>query len=164
MLLRNTLCYFLSASLISAQATVYLIRHGEKPSSGNGLNAMGMQRAQCLRTVFGASSPYNIGHIMAETPQSGLFSVPFFPTYHFEPNIFSDGSQARPYDTVLPLSEDLGLIVDTSCQRDDSACVQNVVDSYTGAGNILICWEHDALTNIVQQLGDQNAPTYPSDQ
>src|SRR5450759_5391909 len=112
------------------------------PSSGNVLNAMGMQRAQCLRTVFGASSPYNIGHIMAETPQSGLFSMPFFPTYHFEPNMFSDGSQARPYDTVLPLSEDLGLTIDISCQRDDSACVQNVVDSYTGAGNILICWEH----------------------
>lgn len=54
-----------------AAATLYLIRHGEKPDSGNGLSAQGMQRAQCLRNVFGASSSYGIGHIMAQTPQSG---------------------------------------------------------------------------------------------
>ncbi|KAF2654668.1 hypothetical protein K491DRAFT_659676 [Lophiostoma macrostomum CBS 122681] len=131
-------------SLASARATVYLIRHGEKPDSGDGLNAQGQQRAQCLRTVFGASSGYNIGHILAQTPQS-------------------DGSQQRPYDTVLPLAGDLGLTVDTSCQRDDSACVANVVDGYTGSGNILICWEHKALHDIVKELGDKNAPDYDSD-
>ena len=54
----------------SAQ-TVYLIRHGEKPADGgDGLTAQGMQRAQCLRTVFGASSQYNIGYIIAEQPKS----------------------------------------------------------------------------------------------
>lgn len=45
---------------------------------------------------------------------------------------------------------------------DDSACVQRVVDSYTGQGNILICWEHKALTNLVLALGATSAPTYPS--
>jgi broad specificity phosphatase PhoE len=58
------------ASLAAASPTVYLIRHGEKPDSGDGLNAQGLQRAQCLRNVFGASSEYNIGHIMAQTPLS----------------------------------------------------------------------------------------------
>jgi len=133
---------FLSFAL--AEPTVYLIRHGEKPASGNGLSTQGMQRAQCLRTVFGANTSYNIGHIMAETPKSS-------------------GARARPYDTVEPLAEDLGLTVDTSCDRDDSGCVADVVDSYGGSGNILICWEHDALTNIVTALGDDDAPTYPDD-
>jgi hypothetical protein len=32
--------------------------------------------------------------------------------------------------------------------------------TYTGAGNILICWEHDALTDIVNGLGDNHAPKY----
>jgi len=66
--------------------TVYLIRHGEKPADGsNGLTAQGMQRAQCLRTVFGASSQYNIGYIIAEQPKSSespypaLFSAKFKP-------------------------------------------------------------------------------------
>ncbi|KFY69740.1 hypothetical protein V501_08360 [Pseudogymnoascus sp. VKM F-4519 (FW-2642)] len=128
---------------VAAKSTVYLIRHGEKPSSGNGLNAQGLQRAQCLRNVFGSSSSYNIGYIMAMTPDS-------------------DGSRARPLATVQPLATDLGITVDTSCDRDDQKCVAKVVNNYTGSGNILICWEHDALTDIVDALGDSNAPSYPS--
>lgn len=64
----------LLATFAVADPTVYLIRHGEKVDSGNGLSTQGLERAQCLRTVFGASSSYDIGHIMAETPKSGEFS------------------------------------------------------------------------------------------
>lgn len=71
MMLQNLFCAFLAASVVSAKATVYLIRHGEKPDSGNGLSAQGVQRAQCLRNVFGKGSSYNIGKIMAQMPQSG---------------------------------------------------------------------------------------------
>lgn len=62
------------ASLVAARdPTVYLIRHGEKPSDGgNGLNAQGLERAQCLREVFGKNSEYNITHIMAQTPKSSM--------------------------------------------------------------------------------------------
>ena len=74
-----------------------------------------------------------------------------------------DGSRKRPYDTVYPLSQDLGLTIDHKCDRDDQDCVANKVDNYSGSGNILICWEHDALTNIVDALGDNDAPDYPSD-
>lgn len=62
----------LSASLAYAKATVYFIRHGEKPDSGDGLSTKGEKRAQCLRSVFGASSQYHIGYIMAMTPKSGM--------------------------------------------------------------------------------------------
>jgi hypothetical protein len=56
---------FLAA--VASASAVYLIRHGEKPSDGsNGLNAQSVQGAQCLRNVFGASSGYNIGYIIAE--------------------------------------------------------------------------------------------------
>ncbi|KAJ5279862.1 hypothetical protein N7478_005234 [Penicillium angulare] len=133
-----------AAALVVADPTVYLIRHGEKPDDGDGLSSQGLERAQCLRNVFSSSSSYNIGHIMAQTPQS-------------------DGSRQRPYDTVEPLAGDLGLTVDTSCDRDDPSCVKDVVDGYTGSGNILICWEHDALTDIVDKLGDDDAPDYPDD-
>ncbi|XTI88184.1 hypothetical protein V2W45_1487941, partial [Cenococcum geophilum] len=148
----------------SAQPTVYLIRHGEKPDSGDGLSAEGQQRAQCLRSVFGASSAYSIGHIMAQTPKSGMFFV--FPLSRRVSRIcceliFPDGSRQRPYDTVAPLASDLGLTVDITCDRDDSDCVKDVVDGYQGSGNILICWEHDALHDIVKTLGDDDAPDYP---
>ena len=65
------LCVLAAAAVAVADPTVYLIRHGEKPDDGDGLSSAGLQRAQCLRSVFGASSSYNIGHIMAQTPQSG---------------------------------------------------------------------------------------------
>lgn len=74
-----------------------------------------------------------------------------------------DGSRQRPLDTIQPLASDLGLTVDTSCDRDDQKCVADVVDDYDGPGNVLICWEHDALTDIVKELGDKNAPDYPDD-
>jgi hypothetical protein len=73
--LRSVFAGLCLTSLVASKATVYLIRHGEKPSSGNGLDAQGEQRAQCLRTVFGASSVYDIEHIMAETPKSGSFYI-----------------------------------------------------------------------------------------
>ena len=62
-----------------------------------------------------------------------------------------------------PLAEELGLTVDTSCSKTDYKCLKDAVKDYSGSGNILICWEHDALTNIVEELGDNNAPTYPDD-
>ncbi len=129
-------------TLTNAHPTVYLIRHGEKPIRGNGLSPQGITRSQCLVNIFRARSEYNIGHIMAQKPKKS-------------------GSQQRPYDTVAPLAKSLNMTVDTSCERDDSACVANVVGNYTGRGNILICWEHKRLTDIVTALGDSNAPTYP---
>ena len=136
---------FLLLSLLTfttAKPTVYLIRHGEKPVDGDGLNTQGVRRAQCLVNVFKSKSHYKIGHIMAQTPQV-------------------NGKQQRPYDTVVPLARSLNLTVDTSCQRDDSTCVAKMVHNYTGPRNILICWEHKLLTKITAALGDATAPTYP---
>lgn len=67
----SSLLRVLAVITVASAQTVYLIRHGEKPADGgNGLNAQGIQRAQCLRTVFGNSSSYNIGKIIAEQPKS----------------------------------------------------------------------------------------------
>ncbi|KAF9167136.1 hypothetical protein BGX20_011682 [Mortierella sp. AD010] len=73
------------------------------------------------------------------------------------------GSRARPYLTVKPLAKELGIHVDTSCDRDDAKCVKKAVKKYKGSGNILICWEHHALTDIVKTLGDHKPPKYPGD-
>ncbi|KAH7327306.1 putative phosphoglycerate mutase family protein [Rhexocercosporidium sp. MPI-PUGE-AT-0058] len=134
----------LTMTLGSAQ-TVYLVRHGDKPADGgNGLTAQGMQRAQRLRTVFGAISQYYIGYIIAEQPKPS-------------------GKRTRPLMTLQPVANDLGLTVNISCDRDDAECVADLVDGYSGAGNILICWEHDNLSDIVKAMGDKSPPSYPDD-
>ena len=66
------------------QATVYLIRHGEKPSSGNGLSSQGMERAQCLTNVFGPNSGYDIEYILAEKPSSSESPPHLRPTLYPE--------------------------------------------------------------------------------
>ncbi|RDL31194.1 uncharacterized protein BP5553_09983 [Venustampulla echinocandica] len=138
----------LLAAVASASQTVYLIRHGEKPADGgDGLNIQGQQRAQCLRNVFGSASQYNIGYIIAEQPKSS-------------------GKRTRPLLTVQPVATDLGLTVDTSCDKDDAKCVAKLVSAYNAKGaskNILICWEHHNLSDIVEALGANNPPTYPDD-
>lgn len=72
-----------------------------------------------------------------------------------------DGSRARPRDTVKPLADSLGLQIDTRIDRDDSAGVAQAVNDYHGDGNILICWEHGQLQDILQALGVADAPAYP---
>ncbi|KAJ6008557.1 hypothetical protein N7522_003573, partial [Penicillium canescens] len=69
------------------------------------------------------------------------------------------GKRARPYDTVEPLAEDLGLTVDTSCDWDDPrrGCEIQWIRQYPymlGARR---------LTDIVEKLGDRDAPPYPDD-
>lgn len=57
----------LLATIATCDPIVYMIRHGEKPADGsNGLSPKGKKRAQCLRTVFGPESDYDIGYIMAQ--------------------------------------------------------------------------------------------------
>lgn len=70
LLLLSILTLFLSSlPTISAAArpTVYIIRHGEQTGDpdDHGLGPIGVKRAQCLREVFGAESPYNIDYIIA---------------------------------------------------------------------------------------------------
>ncbi|KAJ5577420.1 uncharacterized protein N7459_006384 [Penicillium hispanicum] len=133
------------ALLATASPTVYFIRHGEKPrNGGTGLSADGLERAECIRQVFGEGSKYAIGYILAQRPKD-------------------NGKRARPYETVQPLAADLGITVDIECDRDDSQCVKDKIDQYSGHGNVLICWEHRRMTHIAEELGDEDAPTYPDD-
>jgi hypothetical protein len=62
----------LLGAVLAADPTVYLIRHGEKPTDGgDGLSPEGEQRALCLTTVFGPDSGYDIGYIIAEEYKAG---------------------------------------------------------------------------------------------
>jgi hypothetical protein len=66
--------------------------------------------------------------------------------------------------TVLPLADELGLTIDDSCSKKDQDCVADLVENYTGSGNILICWEHKQLNNIVEALGVDDMDNYPDDE
>lgn len=60
-------------SLTTAQK-IYLIPPAVTNSS-SALTTQGLSRAECLRSVFGRSSPYNIGYIIAQTPKGPFPSL-----------------------------------------------------------------------------------------
>ncbi|KAJ5266548.1 hypothetical protein N7478_009356 [Penicillium angulare] len=139
------LSLFAFTALSTARPNVYFIRHGEKPQHGGiGLSDDGLERAECIRDIFGSHSGYDIGYIMAQKPKKS-------------------GKRNRPYETVRPLAEDLDIKVDISCNRDDPKCVKKRIKKYKGEGNILICWEHHRMTDLVEALGNEDAPEYPDD-
>ncbi|KAI1609575.1 hypothetical protein EDD36DRAFT_422518 [Exophiala viscosa] len=131
---------------------IYLIRHGEKPpklpngQDPDGLSTQGVQRSQALVQVFGSSSPYILGYIIAQHPKD-------------------DGKEDRPYLTIKPLADSLKPNVEFfhKVHRDDAAGVAQAAQAFQGPGNILICWEHHRLQGIAQAIGVQDAPVYPED-
>ncbi|ODM23457.1 hypothetical protein SI65_01046 [Aspergillus cristatus] len=124
--------------------TVYLLRHGEKPADRDNhkLNKDGYKRAECLRTVFGEDSPFDIGYILA-------------------PRVKKNGDHRRSFDTVHPLAKDLGLPVDTSCKRNHAKCVAKHIKRYDGEGDILVSWRHGRMAEIAERLGVEEPPEYP---
>ncbi|KAI5122868.1 hypothetical protein M0805_003320 [Coniferiporia weirii] len=76
-----------------------------------------------------------IGYILAENPKS------------------SDAC-THPLETVVPLTESIGLTVDISCSKKDSSCVASTAAfSAVSSASVLICWQHERLTKIFRMLG-----------
>ncbi|KAM0791105.1 hypothetical protein ACM66B_004394 [Microbotryomycetes sp. NB124-2] len=137
---------------IPQTSRVVLIRHAEKRKhSKPGLSKKGLKRAQCLRQVLGRLSKYEFGLIIAQSYNQDT------------------GTRKRPFDTVKPLADDLGLPVHTNCERDDPACVIKLINDFSKQDednkgkDVLICWKHSFLHVIARALGSQTKSTYPDD-
>ena len=65
-------------------------------------------------------------------------------------------------ETITPLSKAIGVKIDTSIGRDDVTALAKSVAALPSDATVLICWEHDVLTEIAQELGVANAPKYGS--
>ncbi|KAE8224509.1 hypothetical protein CF319_g2599 [Tilletia indica] len=114
---------------------IFLIRHAEKRKGGhNGLAEKGKVRAQCLKHVFGHGE-YKVDYIIAQA---------------YKP----DGRRSRPYETVKPLADHLGLEVDLHCEREQADCVaKRALKAVSQGKNVLVCWQHKALTDIARAFG-----------
>ncbi|KAM0748606.1 hypothetical protein T439DRAFT_327869 [Meredithblackwellia eburnea MCA 4105] len=137
-----------ASNLTTLRNKVVIIRHGEKPKDKSlpGLSRAGRKRAQCIRKVFGKSSKHNFGLILAES---------------YNHNTMTRG---RPFLTVKHLAQDLGLPVDTTCERDDFKCVRRKVEEFakTSGKDVLICWKHSFIAEIAKELGASAVRTsYP---
>lgn len=142
---------FFIASCWAVPAQVLLIRHAEKPSSGDDLSQQGYERAQAYVNYFETN------------PTVTRYGTPVAIYAMAQSN---EDTSLRSIETVTPLAEALGLSVLANYAKDDVEALANEILSapaYDGK-MVLICWEHKMLDKIAAQLGVNPEPaSYPGD-
>jgi hypothetical protein len=124
-----------------ASATIYLIRHAEKPASGSGLSPEGQARAQAYVKYF--------QNLQNPSGQAITWDNLFASTD-------SDNSD-RPVLTITPLANQLKLTINSNfADKHYKKLVDELKDpaqgSYAGK-NILICWHHGEILDLATKLG-----------
>jgi hypothetical protein len=145
------LSLLIAASLSAAPAQVILIRHAEKPATGEDLDAQGWRRAYALVGFF-EKNPAMTQH---GTPVAIYAMDPGGP----------DGTQ-RPIETVTPLAADLKLpILHPYTRKQLPELVAEILGNSAYDGRmVLVCWEHKVIPELVQDFGWNDGPdTWPDD-
>jgi len=111
--------------------SIIFIRHGEKPKSHADphLSKLGVERAKRLSQIL--QNPY------ISRPDEIIAMKPL-----------GDHSN-RPFETVEYLAKELGLEIMIKYTRDQ---IHKLVESLDTDKNILICWEHTILSEIIQKI------------
>lgn len=120
-----------------ARAVILIIRHAEKPDSGDGLTSAGEARANAYVNYFEHYS-------LAGAPPirlTALFAAA------------NSSSSHRPYLTLLPLSQAIGLPIDTDYKDGDYAKLADTLKSTDHGRSILVCWHQGNIPGLVRALG-----------
>lgn len=138
----------LSSSLFATPAQVILLRHGEKPSSGDSLSPTGFERAAMLASYFTGSLPFSM------SPPVALYAQ----------RSSTNHTSTRPVQTIAPLANAWQLPLYSSYSEDDyKQMVDDIVANNDYEGKmVMICWSRDHLGDIASKFGVQDAPTWPS--
>jgi hypothetical protein len=137
------------SSAWAAPAQVLIIRHAEKPATGDSLSPQGVARAKAYVQYFQT----NPAVLQYGTPVA---------IYAMEASSGEEDSDFsyRPVETVTPLAQALELQVQSQYQKDDVADLVNDIMSnpaYEGK-MVLICWEHKVIQSIATQFGVSPTP------
>ncbi len=115
---------------------VLIIRHAEKPASGNTLTPAGEERAKAYVHYFenytADSKPVTINYLFAAADTKGSM---------------------RPRLTLEPLSKATGLKIDQRFTDKQGEGLADELRAKPHGGNILICWHHGQIPALLQALG-----------
>lgn len=118
-------------------STIVIIRHGEKPASGTGLDMMGQARAQAysiyLNNYPSPANPIKFNYLFASE---------------------DSGKSSRPKLTITPFSEKVNLPINDSYLDDQyEELAQELNNSTYNNQQILICWHHGKMLDLAAALG-----------
>jgi hypothetical protein len=115
---------------------VLVIRHAEKPASGDYLTPVGEQRAAAYVGYFKNytidGKPVTLDHLFAAADTKGSH---------------------RPRLTITPLSQATGLPIDTKFTSKQFNELAIELRARPHGKYILICWHHEAIPDLLQALG-----------
>lgn len=154
---RRILGFFIFAfafSLSSAFATpaqVIMIRHAEKPNDVDiHLSERGYERAKALVGFFLGSKEFQ-----KYGPPVAIYAM----------GQRKKTTSVRAIETVTPLAEELGMTINDNYTRDeyDEAAEEILTEKQYDGKLVIICWEHDALSDFASELGFDDAPDWGSE-
>ena len=124
----------------SSDLKVILIRHGEKPATGENLSCKGLNRALQIPAML-----------------ERRFGI---PRYAYVPALKTGSStkHARMFETVAPLAIRENLRVNSHFEEADVATAAKELLSLNGT--VLVVWEHSQLASMVKALGVPNPPLW----
>jgi hypothetical protein len=127
-----------------SDATILIIRHAEKPLVGTGLSAEGEVRAKAYVSYFQnfriGSKPIHLDYLVAADD--------------------SEHSQ-RSRLTLEPLSKAIGLKPDLRFQAKRPQDLVRELKSLPYGTNILICWHHREIPELLTELGVEPGQLLP---
>ncbi|MFI6051512.1 hypothetical protein ACIBCO_15665 [Streptomyces violascens] len=144
--------------------TIMIIRHGEKPGSGDpgfdeagkqdkkSLTKRGWERSQALPRLF---APNGTGAPVS----SGSAPLPRPATIYAAADQGPDAGAHRMRQTVTPLAEVLHVPVNTEFAEGREK--ELAAAALAATAPVLICWEHSKIPPIVEALGASGAGGVP---
>jgi hypothetical protein len=140
-----TLSLLIANVSLAAPAQVVILRHAEKPKSGDDLNSQGYERADALPGLFETD------------PALTKYGTPA-AIYAMDQS--SAATSNRPVETVTPLARALQLPLQDKFTIDDIQPLVSAImsDSAYDGKTVVICWEHKGIPSIVQAFGYDDAP------
>jgi hypothetical protein len=135
-----------AAESLGMPAQIIIIRHGEKPASGDNLDEQGQERAQALVNFFKNNSTVNVFGKIA-----GVYAV--------SPHDLDDGSM-RGIETISPTGRAFGLPLRADFTKKQVTDIASDIQhrSEFNGRTVVICWERKLIPDLATALGLGNAP------
>jgi hypothetical protein len=123
---------------------IFIVRHAEKPETGMELTAAGTNRANAytnyFRTLAFEGKPLHLDSIFAASDSK---------------------NSHRPRLTLEPVSKSLGVPLDLRFKDKDPASLVDELRAKPHGKQILICWHHGAIPELLQNFGADPAKLLP---
>ena len=151
--MRRTLVFLLSVVAVGAASCsahaqpgpdsslrVVIIRHGEKPDTGDHLSCQGQNRALQLPAV--------------------LYRKFDVPAHVYVPSLGTDkfSTHVRMFETIIPFAVKYSVNINSEFDVNDYPAIAGKVLAKKGV--VLLVWQHEAIPALAAQLGVADPPKW----